>query len=278
MPHVLRPGRLISCLQLSHLYLLPLPHGFLTLTLLYWNANNSQFLSTATQTGNTYMMTTAHDEEAGYGRQRHMSVSHYANEIDPAGAPEYGRRRSSVMPARNDITASSQKTGVLNQKDDTFRKMSVAVPNLAELSADAKEAAQRERNMGFLEGCRLYPKAMFFSFALSLAVIMEGYDTALLGNFYGIPAFAKKFGHPAGIKNGVQTYQVSASWQSALGNGTAAAQIIGLFINGILAERMGYRKMMMGSLVLVACCIFITFFAVDVKMLLAGYILSGLPW
>ena len=28
---------------------------------------------------------------------------------------------------------------------------------------------------------------MFFSFGLSLAVIMEGYDTALLGNFYGIP-------------------------------------------------------------------------------------------
>jgi SP family general alpha glucoside:H+ symporter-like MFS transporter len=34
----------------------------------------------------------------------------------------------------------------------------------------------------------------------------------------------------------------------------------------------------MGSLVLVACTIFITFFAVNVKMLLAGYVLSGLPW
>ena len=119
---------------------------------------------------------------------------------------------------------------------------------------------------------------MFFSFALSLAVIMEGYDTALLGNFYGIPAFAKKFGKPAAIVDGVQTYQVPAAWQSALGNGTATAQIIGLFINGILSERIGYRKMMMGSLVLVACCIFITFFAVNVKMLLAGYVLSGLPW
>jgi SP family general alpha glucoside:H+ symporter-like MFS transporter len=108
--------------------------------------------------------------------------------------------------------------------------------------------------------------------------IQEGYDTALLGNFYGIPAFAKKFGHPAAIVDGVQTYQVPASWQSALGNGTAVAQIIGLFFNGIISERIGYRKMMMGSLVLVACCIFITFFAVNVKMLLAGYVLSGLPW
>ena len=233
------------------------------------------FLEAVPTQSNT--MSTAHDEEAAHGRQRHMSVSHYANDISSAGLGQ-GRRRSSVTPAIYDPTASSQKPGVLNQKDETFRKMSIAVPNLVEISSDARDAAQRERDMGFLEGCRLYPKAMFFSFALSLAVIMEGYDTALLGNFYGIPAFAKKFGQPAAIKNGVQTYQVPAAWQSALGNGTAAAQIIGLFINGILSERIGYRKMMMGSLVLVACCIFITFFAVNVKMLLAGYVLSGLPW
>ena len=108
--------------------------------------------------------------------------------------------------------------------------------------------------------------------------MQEGYDTALLGNFYGIPAFAQKYGHPAAIKDGVQTYQVPASWQSALSNSTAVAQIIGLFFNGIVSERIGYRKMMMGSLVMVACCIFITFFAVNIKMLLAGYVLSGLPW
>ena len=119
---------------------------------------------------------------------------------------------------------------------------------------------------------------MFFSFGLSLAVVMEGYDTALLGNFYGVPAFARKFGHAAGIKDGVQTYEVSANWQTALGNGTAAAQIIGLFINGILSERIGYRKMMMGSLIFITCCIFVTFFATNVQMLLAGYVISGLPW
>jgi SP family general alpha glucoside:H+ symporter-like MFS transporter len=156
--------------------------------------------------------------------------------------------------------------------------MSVAVPNLAELTTDAKNAAEKERQMGFREGCRLYPTAMFYSFTLSLAVIMEGYDTALLGQFWGIPAFAQKYCKPAAIKNGVQTYQVSASWQEARGNATACSQIAGLFLNVILSERFGYRKMMMGSLVVVACCIFVTFFAVNVKMLLASYVLSGLPW
>lgn len=222
-------------------------------------------------------MSFAYDAEGNHPHQRHMSVSHYASNIGNLNSHD-ARRRSSVVYVGSVSAAAGQRNGVLNQKDETLRKMSIAVPNLAELTSDAKNAAERERNMGFIEGCKLYPKAMFFSFALSLAVIMEGYDTALLGNFYGIPAFAKKFGHPAAIVDGVQTYQVPASWQSALGNGTAVAQIIGLFFNGIISERIGYRKMMMGSLVLVACCIFITFFAVNVKMLLAGYVLSGLPW
>ena len=220
-----------------------------------------------------------HDEEAGFNRQRHMSVSNYAgNAGTDSFAAAAGRRRSSVVPAAYDPRASTQNPNVLNQRDETFRKMSLAVPNLPELSQDAKEAAERERTMGFVQGVKLYPKAMFFSFALSLAVIMEGYDTNLLGNFYGIPSFARKYGNPGPIKDGVQTYQVSATWQTALGNSTAAAQIIGLFVNGILSERIGYRKMMMGSLFFVACTIFITFFAKNVQMLLAGYVLSGLPW
>jgi SP family general alpha glucoside:H+ symporter-like MFS transporter len=222
-------------------------------------------------------MSFAHDEEGGPGGRtgRHGSVSVYANNM---GAPTYdtSRRRSSIVPAG--IVGATQGEAVFNQKDETLRKMSVAVPNLAELSADAKAAADLETSMGFREGVKLYPKAMMYSFCLSLAVIMEGYDTYLLGNFFGNQSFAKKFGGPGPIKDGVQTYEVSATWQTALGNGTAAAQIIGLFLNGIISERIGYRWTMIGALLFITCTIFITFFAVNVQMLLAGYILSGLPW
>lgn len=206
-----------------------------------------------------------------------MSVSNYEQNlgIDTFDA---SRRRSSIVPAGS-VGGAEQKSNVLNQKDETFRKMSVAVPNLAELSADAKNAADSERKMGFREGVKLYPLAIFFSFGLSLAVVMEGYDTWLLGSFYGMPAFARKFGE-AGTDpaTGETRYEVNVSWQNALGNGTAAAQIIGLFINGIVSERIGYRWTMMGSLVLVSCFIFIQFFATNVRMLLAGYVLAGLPW
>lgn len=35
------------------------------------------------------------------------------------------------------------------------------------------------------ECLRLYPKAVAFSLIFSTAIIMEGYDTALLGSFWG---------------------------------------------------------------------------------------------
>ena len=140
--------------------------------------------------GNYNTMAYNHNEGAAPGG-RHMSVSHYEQNV---GLPTYdgGRRRSSIVPAGSISGGrASQASNVLNQKDETLRKMSVAVPNLAELSADAKVAAEAERNMGFREGVKLYPKAMFFSFGLSLAVVMEGYDTWLLGNFYGMSSFQK---------------------------------------------------------------------------------------
>lgn len=118
-------------------------------------------------------MSFAHDEEKGaMGRSgRHGSVSVYANNLGSQGY-DTSRRRSSIVPAGAAL-GSKQDEGILNQRDDTFRKMSVAVPNLAELSADAKAASDLEHKMGFREGVRLYPKAIMFSWALSLAVIVS---------------------------------------------------------------------------------------------------------
>ncbi|KIW13391.1 hypothetical protein PV08_08579 [Exophiala spinifera] len=214
----------------------------------------------------------AHDEEIGSPSQTCYSQSQNAT---------MKRDSDSVSLSRhspiNHIAEASPKTDGLQQKDGTLRGMSATTPNLKEVTSGAKHAAETERKMAFMEGLRLYPMAVFFSFALSLAVVMEGYDTALLANFYGIPAFAKKYGSLAMV-NGVETYQVSAAWQSGLTNGQQCGQIIGLFINGFVSERIGYRKMMLGCLVFVSGTIFITFFAVNVHMLLAGVLLCGLPW
>ena len=218
-------------------------------------------------------MSATHDEEGGY-RQRHMSVSNYAGNVN--SGYDGGRRRSSIAPVGSVSAAANQREGVLNQKDDTFRKMSVAVPNLVELSADAKAGADNEKRMGFRESLRLYPLGAFFSFGLSLAVVMEGYDTWLLGSLWAQPAFAQKFG-TASVVDGVTKYNVSANWQN-LFTLTGVAQMVGLLINGVLSERIGYRYTMMIALFSITCTLFITFFAANIKMLLAGYILSSLPW
>lgn len=78
--------------------------------------------------------------------------------------------------------------------------------------------------MGLFQGVKLYPKAMFFSVIISLCCAMEGYDIALIGNFYAFPPFNRKYGElqPDG------TYQVPASWQAGISNGAQIGQIVGL--------------------------------------------------
>jgi SP family general alpha glucoside:H+ symporter-like MFS transporter len=78
---------------------------------------------------------------------------------------------------------------------------------------EAQHAAADEKQMGLFQALKLYPKAVGWSVVLSSALIMEGYDLALLGSLYGSPQFNMKYGvqNPATGK-----WSVPASWQSAL--------------------------------------------------------------
>lgn len=164
-----------------------------------------------------------------------------------------------------------ENVAVLN--DEKVRRMSV-IPGIAEISDGAIQATEAEKSMGLIEGFRLYPKAVGWSIALSTCIVMEGYDTILLGNLFGFPAFARKFGNlqPDG------TYQLTAAWQAGLGNGANVGEIIGLFITGYVADKFGYRKTLIASLICVTAFIFILFFAENNPTLLVGEILCGIPW
>lgn len=59
---------------------------------------------------------------------------------------------------------------------------------------DAKRASDSEQNMSLLQGVRLYPKAIAWSILISTCIAMEGYDVALVNNFYAFDTFNRKYG------------------------------------------------------------------------------------
>ncbi|CAH0056873.1 unnamed protein product [Clonostachys solani] len=144
-----------------------------------------------------------------------------------------------------------------------------------ELKYRAKLATEREHNLSLRNALNLYPKAIAFSLLFSSAIIMEGYDLALIGSFYGYTAFQNKFGDQPGPNGG---RVVSADWQTYIQNCGMVGQIVGLYINGWVSDHFGYKKTMLGSQFAMICLIFIPFFAPNIQTILAGNTLLGIPW
>ncbi|KAF7563238.1 hypothetical protein G7046_g869 [Stylonectria norvegica] len=143
------------------------------------------------------------------------------------------------------------------------------------LASEAKVAADAEHQMSLWQAIKTYPKAIGWSVLLSTTLIMEGYDLALLGSLYASPVFNKKFGSYNAAKD---EYQVSAAWQSGLSNGARAGEIFGLIIAGWTSDRYGYKVTTIGSLVLMIAFVFVLFFAPNIKILVLGEVLCGMPW
>ncbi|EPQ30959.1 uncharacterized protein PFL1_01148 [Pseudozyma flocculosa PF-1] len=139
---------------------------------------------------------------------------------------------------------------------------------------DAAAATQEQVDMSVRQAIRAYPKAIMWSMIFSMAIIMEGFDVMLLGNYFAQPAFTKRYGNC----NAAGKCEIPAPWQSGLNNGALVGEIFGLQLTGIASERFGYKKTMLFALIMMIGTIFIPFFANSLAMLLAGQILQGIPW
>jgi hypothetical protein len=78
--------------------------------------------------------------------------------------------RPQLAPRRADSAQSS---------NETYRDLSTHIPGFKKLAKDAKAATNSEHKMTFMEGLRLYPKAIGWSILLSLTIVMEGFDITL---------------------------------------------------------------------------------------------------
>jgi SP family general alpha glucoside:H+ symporter-like MFS transporter len=108
-----------------------------------------------------------------------------------------------------------------------------------------------------------------------MSIIMEGYDSTLIGSFFAYPSFRQKYGEYHGLKDG---YQLSSSWQAGITDIGAVGNIIGALLNGYFTHKYGHRKVMMVTLAAMTGFIFITFFAPNVEVLLVGAFLCSIPW
>ncbi|EKG10568.1 Sugar/inositol transporter [Macrophomina phaseolina MS6] len=154
------------------------------------------------------------------------------------------------------------------------RQMSISHAHVKDLLQEAANATKAEQHMSLWQGLKTYPYAVGWSIFLSTAIVMEGFDKTLINNLYAYEPFQKAFGEQ--LPDG--SWQVTTPWQSALSNAALIGEILGLFINGIAAERFGYRKTMISALIAVIGFIFIVFFAENPATLLVGSILCGIPW
>ncbi|KAI1618228.1 MFS transporter [Exophiala viscosa] len=139
---------------------------------------------------------------------------------------------------------------------------------------NASRATEKEHKMSLWQGIKLYPKAVAWSILISTCICMEGYDVCLLSNFYAFPQFQRKYGEQ--LSDG--SWQIPARWQSGLSNGANVGEIIGLFINGYVSERFGYRYTVMTCLLLIVVYTAVFFTAQSLVAIQVAEILCGIPW
>jgi SP family general alpha glucoside:H+ symporter-like MFS transporter len=163
----------------------------------------------------------------------------------------------------------------VHQDGDEVHKIIATQPHVdTSVKFEAAAATNAEHNLGLFASLKLYKKACLWSIFFSTCIVMEGFDMTLLNGLYAYSPFTRKFGELTAEGK----YEVTAAWQSGLSNGALVGQILGLFVNGIIADRYGYRKTLCGALFLCICFIFIIFFSETLIQLLIGEMLIGIPW
>lgn len=138
---------------------------------------------------------------------------------------------------------------------------------------NAKNATETEHRLTLLDALRMYPKAVGWSVFVSAASVMEGYDTAFVGQLFAEKSFQRQFGV---LYNG--NYQLTAAWQTALANASSIGIILGILLNGYISERIGMKKTMLSAYVAITGLTFILVFAKSNSLLFVGQLLCGIPW
>jgi len=160
------------------------------------------------------------------------------------------------------------------------------------LQEEAHETFVDEKDLGVKEALKAYPMAVTWALVMATCVIMEGYDTNLMGNFFAyreqldftqrihtnstIAAFQIKYGRFVGVtKETPSGYQLTAAWQAGVSQASGIGSFFGTLLNGYLVAKYGQRRVVIGALVAITCFIFLQFFAPNLIVLTVAQVLIG---
>lgn len=155
----------------------------------------------------------SHQEDNGRARQKSITdrYGQGARQYSIA-ASAYTSRRRSVL--NNSVSAATP--GTLTHTDRHFSSVAENNPDFNALSSEAEDHAQKEADITLWQGLKTYPQAAAWSVLLASTIVMEGYDTSLIGSLFAYQTFAKKY---AGVQVDGQ-YQIPTAWQTGLQNGS----------------------------------------------------------
>ncbi|KAL2858447.1 general substrate transporter [Aspergillus pseudoustus] len=162
-----------------------------------------------------------------------------------------------------------------NEKTAPTASDHVEVSAPPDTAADARLATEEEHRLTISEAFRKHYKAFLWSMAISLAIVMDGYDGALLGSLSAFPSFRNRFGQYVNEKSG---YQLAAHWQLALGSSSPVGNIVGIYMGAFTTARLGYKRSALIWLAWLTGCIFISFFATHISIIFVGELLCGMSW
>ncbi|KAM6515594.1 hypothetical protein FSOLCH5_009819 [Fusarium solani] len=155
----------------------------------------------------------------------------------------------------------------------------VATIHNTKLQKAALEGTADEHELSIRDAIRAYPQAIMWALVSSTCVIMEGYDTNLLSNFFAYPSFLIRYGRYVGVTPETPTgYQLTPAWQAGLSQGGGVGSAFGCLMCGYFVSKYGSRRVQLAALAALTAFIFVVFFAPNLPTLVVGEILCGIPW
>lgn len=97
-------------------------------------------------------------------------------------------------------------------------KLDETTPLIKEIDIQSEHSAlhtEFEHHLGVCQAFKVYSPAVFWCIIVSLTVVLNGFDNALIGSLISIQSFTQQFGRP--YNDG---YVISAAWLGAFNYGT----------------------------------------------------------